>query len=139
MKLHIPKEYFTGNPIPPRVFLCTTGKTIIGELPATNRSLNAKWGSSYSELSFEIPRTYVDMIDGTTKVHPLYNKVEVPRNVLLENYSYFALQDISKVSNDNDIKSVTCFDYAYSTLGNKYVNDFRVNTGGIDSDRKSVV
>ena len=133
MKLHIPKEYFTGNPIPPRVFLCTTGKTIIGELPATNRSLNAKWGSSYSELSFEIPRTYIDIFDGTTKVHPLYNKVEVPRNVLLENCSYFSLQDINKTSNDNDMKSVTCFDYAYSTLCNKYVNSFRVNTGNIDS------
>ena len=64
---------------------------MIGELPATNRQLNAKWGSSYSEFSFEIQRTYVDVIDGKTKIHPLYDKVEAPRNILVENLSYFCL------------------------------------------------
>ena len=83
MKLHIPKGRLL-NPVPPRVFLCDTGKKILGELPATNSRLNAKWGASHSEFSFEIQRTYVDLIDGDTKVHPLYDKVEAPRNILVE-------------------------------------------------------
>ena len=48
MKLTLSRDYL-NNPIPPRVFLCTTGKTIIGELPDFNRQLNAKW-NTYSEF-----------------------------------------------------------------------------------------
>ena len=67
MRLTLSRDYL-NNPTPPRVFLCTTGKKIIGELPATNRQLNGKW-NSYSEFSFEIQRTYVDLLTGETKVH----------------------------------------------------------------------
>jgi hypothetical protein len=104
MKLTLSRDYL-NNPTPPRVFLCTTGKKRIGELPAFNRQLSAKW-NSYSEFSFEIPRTYVDMITGEIKVHPLYDKVEAPRNILVEGLSYFSLQDIDDTASDNDIKSV---------------------------------
>ena len=131
MLLSINRDYF-DNPIPPRVFLCTTGKKVIGELPAANRQLNAKWGSSYSEFSFEIPRTYVDIIDGETKIHPLYDKVEAPRNILVENLSYFCLQDIDDTSSDNDIKNVTAFSLEY-VASNKYLTNWRINTGEIDS------
>lgn len=131
MKLHIPKDRLL-NPVPPRVFLCDTGKKIIGELPATNRQLNAKWGSSYSEFSFEVQRTYVDLIDGNTKVHPLYDKVEAPRNILVENIAYFCLQDIDDTSNDNDIKAVTAFSLEYNA-SDKYLTNWHINTGEIDS------
>ena len=131
MKLHIPRDYF-DNPVPPRVFLCTTGKKIIGELPATNRQLNAKWGPSYSEFSFELQRTYVDLIDGDTKVHPLYDKVEAPRNILIENISYFCLQDIDDTSGDNDVKLVSAFSFEYSA-SNKYLTNWYINTGEVDS------
>ena len=131
MKLHIPKDRLL-NPVPPRVFLCDTGKKIIGELPAINRRLNAKWGSSYSEFSFEIQRTYIDIIDGATKVHQLYDKVEAPRNILVENIAYFCLQDIDDSSGDNDIKSVTAFSLEYAT-SNKYLTNWHINTGEIDS------
>ena len=131
MKLHIPRDYF-DNPTPPRVFLCTTGKKVIGELPATNRQLGAKWGSSYSEFSFEMQRTYVDLIDGKVKVHPLYDKVEAPRNILVENIAYFCLQDIDDTSGDNDVKSVSAFSFEYSA-SNKYLTNWHINTGEVDS------
>ena len=114
MKLNISRDYF-DNPIPSRVFLCTTGRKMIGELQATNRKLNAKW-NSYSEFSFEIQRTYVDSLTGETKIHPLYDKVEVPRNILLEGYGYFSLQDIDDTSSDGDIKSVSAFSIEYSVF-----------------------
>ena len=131
MKLYIPKDQLL-NPTPPRVFLCDTGKNVIGELPATNRHINAKWGTSYSEFSFEMQRTYVDLIDGNAKIHPLYDKVEAPRNILVENIAYFCLQDIDDTSSDNDIKSVTAFSLEYAT-SNKYLTNWHINTGEIDS------
>ena len=131
MKLHISRDYF-DNPIPPRVFLCTTGKKIIGELQAFNRQLNAKWGASHSEFAFEIQRTYIDLIDGETKIHPLYDKVEAPRNIYVENVAYFCLQDIDDTSGDNDIKSVSAFSLEYGA-SNKYLTNWHINTGEIDS------
>jgi hypothetical protein len=81
MLLSISRDYF-DNPIPPKLFLCTTGKKIISELPAYDRSGNFKW-NSYSELQFSVNRTYVDLIDGETKIHPAYDKIESPRNSIL--------------------------------------------------------
>ena len=130
MKLALTRDYL-NNPVPPRVFLCTTGKKIIGELPVTNRQLNGKW-NSYSEFSFETQRTYVDLLTGETKVHPLYDKVEAPRNILVEGLSYFSLQDIDDTSGDRDIKSVSSFSLEYAT-SNKYLTNWYINTGEIDS------
>ena len=50
MKLIIPKDVFSGNPTPPRLFLCTTGKKRIGELNAYDVSGTFKW-NSYSEIT----------------------------------------------------------------------------------------
>ena len=63
MKLSIPKDYFDGSPTPPRLFLCTPSGKIINELIATGINLHAKW-NSYSELSFETPMRYVDILTG---------------------------------------------------------------------------
>ena len=130
MKLSIPRDQLL-NPAPPRVFLCNTSRKVLGQLPATSVALNAKW-RQYSELSFEIQRTYVDLITGETKIHPLYDKVEAPRNVLLEGYGLFCLQDIDDISGDGDTKSVTAFSLEYAT-SNKYLTNFHINTGEIDS------
>ena len=130
MKLNIPRDQLL-NPTPPRVFLCNTARKKFGQLPATSVTLNAKW-RQYSELTFEIQRTYVDLIDGKTKVHPLYDKVEAPRNVLVEGYGLFCLQDIDDTSSDNDIKSVSAFSAEYAT-SNKYLTNFHINTGDVDS------
>ena len=130
MKLFIDRDYFDA-PKPPVVYLCNTAKKRIGELPVTNCKGSFKW-NSYSDISFEISRTYVDMITGETKVHPLYDRVEAPRNVLVENYGYFSLQDIDDTSNDNDIKSVTAFSLEYAA-SNKYLTNWHINTGEVDS------
>lgn len=130
MKLSIPRDQLL-NPTPPRVFLCNTARKVLGQLPTTGVSLHGKW-RQYSELTFEIQRTYVDLIDGATKIHPLYDKVEVPRNVLVEGYGLFCLQDIDDTSNDNDTKTATAFSLEYAT-SNKYLTNFHINTGEVDS------
>lgn len=130
MQLSIPKDRLL-NPVPPRIFLCNTARKIFGQLPATGVGLNAKW-REYGDVSFEIQRTYVDMITGETKVHPLYDKVEAPRNILVEGYGLFCLQDIDDTSSDNDIKSVSAFSLEYAA-SNKYLMNFHINTGEIDS------
>lgn len=130
MKLILNRDYF-NNPTPPRVFLCTTGKKRIQELQATSRQLNGKW-ATYSELSFEVQQTYVDMLTGETKIHPAYDKIEAPRMVFLENYGYWGIQDIDDTSSDNDVKAVSCFSSEYAT-SNKYLTNFHINTGEVDS------
>ena len=94
MRLSIPKDYFDYSPMPPRIFLCTPSGKIMGELNANAVNLHAKW-NAYGELSFETPMVYVDVLTGETKVHPLYNKVESPRQIYVENIGFFILQDIS--------------------------------------------
>lgn len=132
MKLSIPKEYFYEHPVPPNVYLCNTSKTILGQLPAVSMSLNSKW-NTYSEVQFSVDRTYVDVLTGEIKEHPLFNKIESPRNVLVENYGFFALQDIDAEYSDKDSKSVTAFSLEYSTLGTKYLTNFKINKGETDS------
>lgn len=131
MRLSIPKDYFDGSPTPPRLFLCTPSGKIINELIATGINLHAKW-NSYSEISFETPMRYVDILTGETKVHPMYAKVESPRQIYVENIGFFILQDIDDVSGDNDVKSVTAFSSEYA-VANKYLTSFYINTGEIGS------
>ena len=131
MKLYIPKDRLL-NPVPPDIYLCNTSKTVIGQLPAYESSGTFKW-NTYSEIQFSIDRTYVDIIDGSIKVHPLFDKVDSPRNVYIPNYGYFSIEDVNTVHADKDSKTVTCFSYERSTLANKYLNNFRINTGNIDS------
>lgn len=131
--LTIPKDYFTGNPVPPDIYLCNTGKTRIGQLPAYETQGTFKWGANYSELSFSIDKTYVDMITGETKVHPLFDKVAVPRNIYVNNIGYFSVQDVDTQYGEKDSKTVSCFAYEYSTLIHKYLNNFKINAGTIDS------
>lgn len=131
MKLSIPKDYFDGSPMPPRLFLCTPSGKIINELNASSVGLNAKW-NSYSEISFETPMRYVDILTGETKVHPMYAKVESPRQIYAENIGFFILQDIDDTSGDNDIKSVTAFSSEYA-VANKYLTSFYINTGEVGS------
>lgn len=131
MKLFIDRDFF-DSPKPPAIYLCNTGKKIIGQLPAYETKGTFKW-NTYSEIEFSIDRTYVDLIDGTTKIHPLFDKVESPRNIYITGYGYFSIEDVNTVRADKDTKTVTCFSYERSTLANKYLNNFRCNTGNIDS------
>lgn len=126
MKLTIPKDMFS-NPHPPRIFLCTTGGKRIGELPAYDRSLTAKW-NAYSEITFSIDRQYVDVLTGETKVNPLFDKTEGLRQVLVENMGYFIIQDPDTIYSDKDSKTLVNFSSEYAT-GSKYLESFYINTG----------
>ena len=131
MKLFIPKDYFSDNPKPPRLFLCTTGKKIINELPSYDESLDGKWGA-YSEMQFSIDRQYVDVLTGEVKIHPTFDKAEGLRKVYMENIGYFVIQDPDATYGEKDSKTLSCFSSEYETA-NKYLENFRVNTGEIDS------
>lgn len=131
MKLFLTKDYF-DNPIPPSIYLCNTSKRIIGELPAYDSRGSFKW-NTYSEVQFSVDRTYVDVLTGETKVHPLFDKIESPRNVYVKNIGYFSLQDIDANHGDKDSKTVTAFSLEYSTLGTKYLKNFKINKGDVDS------
>jgi hypothetical protein len=130
MKLFIDRDFF-DNPKPPRLFLCTTGKKIINELPAYELSGDFKWGT-YSEMEFSIDRQYVDVLTGELKVHPTFDKAEGLRKVYMENMGYFVIQDPNAVYGDKDSKTLSCFSSEYETA-NKYLENFRINTGDIDS------
>ena len=130
MKLFIPKDIF-DNPKPPRLFLCTPDKKIIGELSSYDETLDGKWGS-YSELRFSIDRKYTDILTGKAKVNPLFDKAEGLRKVYVENIGYFIIQDPDMTYGDKDSKTLSCFSSEYETA-NKYLENFRINTGEIDS------
>ena len=131
MKLFIPKDYF-NNPTPPEIYLCNTSKRILCQLPAYDRRGTFKW-NTYSEIQFSVDRTYVDMFTGETKVHPWFDKIESPRNVYVKNIGYFSLQDIDTSHGEKDSKTVTAFSLEYSTLGTKYLTNFKINKGEVDS------
>ena len=132
MRLTIPKNYFDGSPTPPTIYLCNTSKHVLGELPAYDRKGTFKW-NTYSEIQFSVDREYVDIITGDTKVHPLFDKIESPRNILVKNIGYFSLQDIDTSHGEKDSKTVTAFSLEYSTLGTKYLTNFKINKGEVDS------
>ena len=130
MELYIPKDIF-ANYRPPRLFLCTIGGKRMQELQYYEGSLNAKW-NAYSELSFSIDRTYVDMLTGETKVHPAFDKAESLRQTEVENIGLFILQDTDDVYSDKDSKSLSAFSAEYA-CSQKYLENFKVNTGAVDS------
>lgn len=127
----IPKDQF-NNPKQPRLFLCNTGKKRLGELQATDVSLDGKW-ASYSTLNLTVDSTYVDLITGETKRHPLFDKLEGLRNIEVEGgYGYFTIQDPDESIGDKESKTISAFSAEYG-LGAKFLVNFRVNTGDVDS------
>ena len=131
MKLFIPKDYFSGNPVPPRAFLCTTGDKRIGELQISEPQGDLKW-NSYSQIDFVAHRTYTDILTGETVVNPLFDKIETPRTILLEGYGYFIIQDVDTSYGEKDEVQVSCFSKEYSA-GQKYLNLFVINKGTDES------
>lgn len=125
------KDFF-GNPKPPEVYLCNTSRKILGQLPAYDLSGTFKW-NSYSEIQFSVDRVYTDIITGESVVHSLFDKVEGLRNVYLKNIGYFTIQDPNTSYGDKDTKQVSAFSLEYATAGSKYLDNFRINTGDVDS------
>lgn len=130
MKLFIPKDMF-DNPTPPNIYLCTTNKKIIGQLPAYDISGTFKW-NAYSELQLSIDRQYTDVLTGRSIVNPLFDKAEGLRKIYVENIGYFVIQDPDSNYADKDTKTLSCFSSEYET-GTKYLENFRINTGDVDS------
>lgn len=128
----LPKDIFSGNYIKPRIFLCEVDKEKICQLITTNTKGSFKF-NSFSELNFDVSRIYEDAITGETKVNPFYAKIESPRLILVENFGYFELQG-PELNSDGikEYKSCTAYSSEY-TMSTKYLEDFFVNTGKVDS------
>ena len=131
--MRLPKNLLSpGTYAKPRIFLCETDKTKICQLETTNTKGSFKF-NSYSELSFDVSRIYNDVITGEIKTNPFYDKIESPRLIYLENFAYFELQGPELESDGiQEDKSCTAYSLEY-TLSTKYLDDFNVNTGKVDS------
>ena len=130
--MKLPRDLLSGNYIKPQLFLCETDKTKICKLDNSEMNGTFKF-NSYSELSFEVGRTYVDGITGEIKVNPYYDKVEALRLVYLDGFGYFEIQD-PELNSDGikESKSITAYSQEY-TLSQKFLSSFFVNTGEVDS------
>lgn len=131
-QVRLPHDILSGTYARPRLFLCETDKTKICQLDANNLKGSFKF-NSYSELTFEVGRIYNDLISGENKINPFYDKVEAIRLVYLENFAYFELQAPELVGDGiKEAKSCTAYSYEY-TLSTKFLENFYVNTGEVDS------
>lgn len=130
--MKLPKDLLTGTYYKPNVYLCETDKEKICRLDALNLNGTFKF-NALSELTFEAPRIYNNIISGTTEVNPYYDKIEALRLVYLENFGYFEIQGPELTSNGiEEKKSITAYSLEY-TLSQKYLKDFKINTGEVDS------
>ena len=126
--MRLPKDILTGTMTRPRLFLCETDKTKICMLEPIEMSGSFKF-NAYSDLTFTIGRTYIDMITGETQVNPFYDKIEALRLVYLEGFGYFEIQDPEIVSDGiREVKNITAYSLEYS-LSQKYLEEFYINTG----------
>ena len=128
----LPRDLLTGRYTKPRLFLCEVDKERICQLETTNTNGTFKF-NSYSELSFEVGRTYNDLITGEAKVNPYYDRIEAVRLIELENIGYFEIQG-PELNGDGikETKEITAYSLEY-TLSQKYLTDFIINTGEIGS------
>lgn len=143
--MKLPKNLLTGLATKPDIYLCETDKSRICKLETTNMQGNFKF-NSYSELSFDVSRVYNNIVNGQTKINPYYNKIEAVRLVYLSGFGYFELQAPELISNGIEEKK-TCTAYSLEyTLSQKYLENFYVNRGTVDSievinakDEKNIV
>lgn len=130
--MRLPFDILSKNYKRPRLFLCETDKTRICELDVIEFNGSFKF-NSYSELTFDVPRIYTDITTGETKVNPYYNKIEAVRLVYLDGFGYFELQGPELFSDGiEERKSCAAYSLEY-TLSQKYLENFYINTGGVDS------
>lgn len=130
--LRLPYDLLSQNYIKPKLFLCETNKQKICELDTIDMKASLKF-NAYSELTFTVPRTYTNMITGKTQVNPFYNKIEALRLVYLQGFGYFEIQE-PEIESDGirEAKNVTAYSLEY-TLAQKYLEEFYINTGEINS------
>lgn len=130
--MKLPRDLLSNTYTKPDIFLCETDKTKICKLNGSNLQGSFKF-NSYSEISFDIGRTYIDTTSGETKVHPFYDKVEALRLICLDGFGYFEIQGPGLTGNGiKEEKNVTAYSLEY-TLSQKYLSNFRINQGTVDS------
>jgi hypothetical protein len=130
--MRLPFDLLSQNYIKPKLFLCEVDKTKICQLETANLSGSFKF-NAYSELTFTVGRTYINMITGETQINPFYDKIEALRLVYLDGFGYFEIQDPEIISDGiKEIKNVTAYSLEYR-LSQKYLEGFNVNTGEFDS------
>ena len=130
--MRLPKDLLSGNYKKPRIFLCEPNKEKICQLDTSNTQGSFKF-NGLSELSFDVARTYNDLLTGEIKVNPYYDKIEAIRLVYVDGIGYFELQGPELVGDGiKEAKSCTAYSLEY-ILSQKYLEDFYINTGKVDS------
>ncbi len=130
--MRLPKDLLSGNYKKPRIFLCEPNKEKICQLDTSETKGSFKF-NGLSELSFEVARTYNDLLTGEIKVNPYYDKIEAIRLIYIEGVGYFELQGPEIVGDGiKEIKSCTAYSLE-CLLAQKYLEDFYINTGRVDS------
>lgn len=128
--MNLPSNLF-DNQTPPQVFLCQPDKTIIGEIQPYDFTATFKF-NTYSEASFTINKTYIDVIDGKIRQNPYYYLMDSLRVIYIKGIGHFVIQDVKENLSASNTKTITAFSLEYSTT-TKYLDNFRINTGEDDS------
>lgn len=131
--MRLPKDLLSqGTYTRPNLYLCEVDKTKICKLDVSNLQGSFKFNST-SELTFEVGRTYNDLLTGENRVNPYYDKIEALRLLYFENFGYFEIQGPELIGDGiKEAKNITAYSYEY-TLSQKYLDNFYVNTGEVDS------
>ena len=128
----LPKNVLSDTYRKPDVYLCEADKTKMCKLETSNMQASLKF-NAYSELSFEVSRFYSDIITGETQVNSYYDLIEALRLLYVEGFGYFEIQGPEMVGDGiKETKAITAYSYEY-TLSQKYLENFYVNTGEVDS------
>lgn len=128
--MNLPSNLF-NNQTPPQVFLCQPDKTIIGEIQPCDFTAAFKF-NTYSETSFTIAKTYIDIIDGKMRQNPYYYLMDSLRVIYIRGVGHFVIQDVQENLSASNTKTISAFSLEYSTA-TKFLNNFRINTGEDDS------
>lgn len=128
--MQLPKDLLSETYQVPDVILCQTNKEKICKLNTINLEGTFKF-NSYSEISFDVPSVYCDLITGETKPTPYYNYVEGLRLVYLEGFGYFQLQD-PEINGDGiqEYKHINAYSLEYA-LSQRYLETFIINKGDV--------
>ena len=130
--MRLPYDLLSQSYKNPDIYLCDVDKTPMCKLNATGARGSFKF-NTYSEISFETSRTYLDSITGETKINPFYDKIETPRLIKLDGFGYFEIQGPELTNNGiKESQTVTAYSLEY-TLSTKYLENFQINTGAAES------
>lgn len=134
--MQLPRDLLSETYQVPDVILCQTNKEKICKLNVINLEGTFKF-NSYSEISFDVPSVYCDIISGETKSTPYYNYVEGLRLIYLEGFGYFQLQDPEINGNGiQEYKHINAYSLEYA-LSQRYLENFVVNPAA-EEDKRAI-